>query len=172
MKITYKGGDELAGGPNPSPNPQPEPNPQPNPNPNPPTQPQPQPQPDVPANTDGTQKTKIDVFVTLAFDPEKKECFTIEPPGGRSTTSTLHRWSYPGFTSIASLQAVAPRFPGSAIDTKAERLYVAFTTTGTSILGDRTDRVSAVGSIAVYDLKAIPRGQNHRRQASRRKTAR
>src|SRR5262249_11186407 len=129
IKITYKGGDVVAGGPGtvpqpgpgglplppgpspiggwPRPGPPPQPGPPPRSCPRPPPGPGPGPLPGpgpgdpTGGGGDGNMKTKIDEFFAAAFDADKKEVYTFEArPVGTRTLGTLRRYSYPDFKPL------------------------------------------------------------------------
>jgi hypothetical protein len=51
------------------------------------------------ANTSGNQKTRIDEFLSISFDPEGKECYTVGVRQGlRGVERVMRRYvSYPDF---------------------------------------------------------------------------
>jgi hypothetical protein len=109
-----------------------------------------------PGATNGNQKARLDAFLTAAFDLDKKDLFTVElRQGPRGSAGTLHRYTYPDFSGDSSYHLSHIGFR-SVIDPKAGLLYVAYATTLTAFTeGTPQDRITAVGSVAVYDLNAI-----------------
>jgi hypothetical protein len=107
-------------------------------------------------NTDGNMKTKLDPFITSAFDAENKEFYTVEPrqiAAGRFG-GTLRRYSYPAFNSLNKVNLAQLGFR-SVIDPKGSLLYVAVATNALSVSPQMNDRASAAGNVAIFDLKAL-----------------
>ena len=114
-------------------------------------------------NFDGNMKMKLEGFYTAAFDIEKKEVFTLEHRlvAGK-LLGTLRRYGYPGFIALNKYNIPHLGFR-SALDSQGELLYVAVTTAKSNPLSEAGvyhDRASAVGDIAIYDLKALRDGKS------------
>jgi hypothetical protein len=110
------------------------------------------------AKTDGNLKARIDAFLTASFDPAAGDFYTCEPRKTATTMAgTLRRYTYPDFRPAGSYKMASAGFR-SAIDARGALLYVAYVTNILSAEGQPTERLAAVGSVAVYDLRAI-RGQ-------------
>jgi hypothetical protein len=107
-------------------------------------------------NTDGNMKTKLDAFITSAYDAENNEFYTIAPrqiAAGRFG-GTLYRYNYPAFNTQNKLNLAQLGFR-AVVDSKGSRLYAAVASNALSVSPQMNDRASAVGNVAVYDLKAL-----------------
>jgi hypothetical protein len=118
------------------------------------------------AETQPPRHQKVEQFLTVAFDTEHGDLFTVSPrQNGSRMGGTLTRYSYPDFKKKTGGQFNIPNCATRAvIDPKKNLLYLAAATSATPATVARLnnnlfDRPNATGAIEVYDLAQIRDGK-------------